>query len=335
MSIRVGILGCGKIAHIDHVPGYLRCKGAKVTALMDIKPSQMKALDKAFGLDAPHFTDLDAFLRSGLDAISICTPNYLHYPQTMKALKAGLNVLCEKPMAASFAEASRMVTASQRAGKVLQINQSLRYVALYQKIAETVAKGAIGEVIHIRCIRSGGCTPDVGWSPGATWFVSKKAQGGLILDIGVHMADLMRWITGEVSQVAAQVDTRKKGIDVPDNVTALMQFENGASGTLELSWTTPVGGNMLEVYGAKGTIRHTGGLGDPIELMKVDAKGQVTTTHPKPKAKVKHSQACFLDAILGKAPSPTPGDLGRDAVAMCEAIGKSGATGRFVKVKHT
>ncbi|HEO71179.1 MAG TPA: Gfo/Idh/MocA family oxidoreductase, partial [Candidatus Hydrogenedentes bacterium] len=122
--IRVGIIGCGKIAHVDHVPGYLLAKGAKVVSLFDVKPKQVEALRQAFHLDAESYQDFDAFLGSGIDAVSICTPNYLHYPQVMAALKAGLHVLCEKPMAATTAEASRMVHAARKAGNVLQINQT-------------------------------------------------------------------------------------------------------------------------------------------------------------------------------------------------------------------
>ncbi len=333
-KLRVGIVGCGKIANVDHVPGYLRVPDVEVVSLMDIKPAQMKKLNQNHGFNARPYRDLAMFLTSGLDAVSICTPNRFHYEQTLAALKAGLHVLCEKPMAASVREATRMVNAAKTAGKVLQINQSLHYHPTYVKLADLVHQGKIGQPIHVRCLRSGGTTPDIGWSVGAKWFVSKAFQGGVVLDIGVHMAELMQWVAGEITEVAAFVDTRLKHIDVPDNAAVLMRFANGATGTLTLSWTTPVGGGYFEVYGTEGTIRQ--GFGpEPMEMIRTGGKGgRARTTHPKPGTQRKHSQRSFVDAILGKAPSITPGELGREAVALCAAIQDSSDKGRFVKVKR-
>ena len=334
-TLRIGIIGCGKIAHVDHVPGYKTVKGARIVSLLDVKKGQINKLRQAHDLDADGFTDPKRFLASGLDAVTVCTPNNFHYPQTLAALKAGLHVLCEKPMAATPPETSRMIAAAKRARKVLQINQTLHYLPNYIKAAELVAQGKIGKPIHIRCLRAGGSTPDKGWSPGAKWFVSKASQGGIVLDIGVHMADLMKWIAGDITEIAAYVDTRLRTIDVPDNAAALMRFENGATGVLELSWTTPVGGGLLEVYGTKGTLRMGFTADHPIELITPGLAGKPDkTTHPKLKAKARNSQQAFVDAIRGKAPSPTPGELGRNAIALCDAIVKSGATARFVKVKR-
>jgi len=331
-QVRVGIVGCGKIAERNHIPGFKSTPGATVAALCDVVTKRMKAVQAELAPDAELFADAEEMYKSGgLDAVSICTPNSLHYPQTMAAIKAGLHVLCDKPMAATLPEATRMIEAAKRADKVLQINQSLRYSPPYVAMADLVRKGKIGEVMHVRCLRTSGTTPDKSWSPGAKWFVSQAFQGGLILDIAIHMADLMKWLVGDVDRIAALVDTRTKGIDVPDNVRALFRFENGASGTLELSWTFPAGGGHFEVYGTKGTIR-MGFTPEPIQLTRITSKGP-SVTYPKPKAGLKNSQQCFVAAINGKADSPTPGELGRDALAMCDAIAKSGATGRFVKVR--
>lgn len=332
--LRIGIIGCGKIAHIDHVPGYKNIRGVEVVSLLDVKPSQMRKLNKEQGIDARAFKDWGAFVASGVNAVSICTPNNFHYSQTLAAFEAGLHVLCEKPMAAFPAEAKRMVKAARKAHRVLQINQTLHYLPVYQKTAELVAAGTVGHVTHIRCIRSGGSTPDKNWSPGATWFVSKESQGGLILDIGVHMADLMRWVAGEITHVAAYVDTRLKHIDVPDNVSALMRFANGATGVLELSWTTPCGAGLLEVYGTKGTLRLGSDPAHPIEISNpAPTKKGHTVRRPKVRANARTSQQHFIDAIRGKGASPTPGELGFRAVALCDAMAKSGESGRFVRVK--
>ena len=334
--LRVGILGCGKIAHEDHTPGLIGVKGARIAALCDINPEQMEKLAEKYGLkDAVRFTDPAAYLKSGLiDATVICTPNKLHKQMTLDALKAGLHVLCEKPMAATSAEATKMIEAAKAAGKVLQINHTLRYWPPYIAIAELARRGAIGKLVHLRCLRAGGTSPDVGWSPGAAWFVSKEWEGGIVLDIGVHMAEVMRWAAGPVSELVAVTTTRAKKIDVPDNASVILKFESGATGVLELSWTIPIGANYLEIYGEKGTLRLGFSSGLPLELIKPGKDGAQEILYPELPTRGRNSQQAFYDAVRGKCMTATPGELGRDAVALCEAIIKSGETGKFVAVKQ-
>lgn len=332
--IRVGIVGCGKIAEKNHIPGFLGVEGFKITALCDILPERMAEKQGMFPelKAAACFTrDADLFASGTVDAIAVCTPNDCHHPQTLAACAAGLHVLCEKPMAASLEHATEMIDAAARAGVVLQINQSIRYNAQYQTVVDLVREGAIGEPFHIRCIRAGNGTPNRGWSPGADWFVQQAHNGGLLLDIGIHMADLLRMIMGEAECVAGLVDTRLKDIDVPDNVNALYRFKNGGTGVLELSWTLPGGAGFLEVYGTAGRIR-MGFTEEAIQLWQgTGSEGNVTFPKPRPRNNSQHS---FREAILGKAPSLTPGEYGRRALALCLAAAESSRSGKFVTIPH-
>jgi predicted dehydrogenase len=333
-DIRVGIVGCGRISEADHIPGYLAVKGCQVTALCDNRKERWAAIKEKFPQlkDATCFEDESDLFASGLvNAVTICTPNDRHYPQTVAACRAGLHVLCEKPMAATLEQTTEMINAAKQAKVILQINQSLRYNSEYQMLVNLVKKGAIGEPFHVRCIRGGSGTPNITWSPGAHWFVQKKHEGGLLVDIGIHMADLLRMILGDADKVAGLLDTRLSTIDVPDNVNALFRFKNGGTAILELSWTMPGGAGFLEVYGTKGRLR-MGFSKEGTELWKVGRKGGITK-YPKAK-KLPHSQRVFCDAIRGKCRSLTPGEYGRRALALCLAIKESSQTGRFVSVKH-
>ena len=328
---RIGMVGCGRMAR-HHVSEIATTRGLTVSALCDSDRDRREQLRDELAPQAKTFASLDVMLKVDLDAVVVCTPNNFHCPMSLKALKAGLHVLCEKPLAGSTADATRMIQAARRAKRVLHVNQSLRYDVGHQTVVDLVHAGRIGDPIHVRCIRAGGRTPDKGWSPGATWFVSKKSQGGIINDIAIHNADLLRWLCGDVTKIAATVDIRTPGIDAPDDVTALFQFASGATGVLTVSWALPSGGSGLEVYGTKGRIR-MGFSEEPIELTRVTAK-EPTIRYPPVKRRARSSHAAFVDAINGKAPSPTPGELGRDAVAMCEAIAQAGKSGSFVKVKR-
>ena len=333
--VRIGIVGCGRISEANHIPGYLETEGCTVTALCDPLAEHMSAVKEKFPelKDAKCFEkDADLFASGLVDAVSICTPNDCHYPQTVAACASGLHVLCEKPMAATLEQTTEMIEAARKAGVILQINQSLRYNAQYQAVVDLVKDGAIGEPFHVRCIRGGNGTPNVGWSPGADWFVQKKHEGGLLVDIGIHMADLMRMIMGDADKVAGLVDTRLPDIDVADNVNALFRYKNGGTGVLEMSWTLPGGAGFLEVYGTKGRIRM--GFSDKgTELWKDGEEKETATTYPKA-APRDNSQRVFRDAVLGKGSSLTPGEYGRRSLALCLAIQESSDTGAFVSVKH-
>jgi predicted dehydrogenase len=147
------------------------------------------------------------------------------------------------------------------------------------------------------------------------------------------MADLLRWLMGDVERIAALVDTWKEGIDVPDNVSALFRFKSGATGILELSWTLPSGAGLLEVYGDQGTLRQGFSSDKPIELIqRVD--GEMRATVEKPAAGVPNSFENFAAAIRGEAPSMTPGEYGRRALALCDTMVRSSEAGTFVQVPH-
>ena len=139
-------------------------------------------------------------------------------------------------------------------------------------------------------------------------------------------------IMGDADKVAGLVDTRLPDIDVADNVSALFRYKNGGTGVLEMSWTLPGGAGFLEVYGTKGRIRM--GFSDKgTELWKDGEEKETATTYPEAAPRDK-SQRVFLDAILGKAPSLTPGEYGRRSMALCIAVQESSDTGGFVSVKH-
>lgn len=332
--LKAVIVGCGKIAHVDHVPNLLKIKNVAITALYDVVPRQMSILKNAFGLDATCCDSLPSLLETKPDLVVVCTPNSFHFPQTMAALKAGCHVLCEKPMAGNTNDCSKMIQEAKARNLVLHINQTLHYLPPYVTLAELSALGTIGTIRHIRCLRYHTTTPDIGWSEGATWFVSKKYDGGIVLDIGVHMADLMKWIAGPVNEIMAITETHLKHIDVVDNASALMKFRNGASGILELSWTSPENYGLLEIYGNNGVLRMGFAPDGQIELIKRTSRGGTRVILPQLRSKVQTSQQACVDAIYGKRPSPTGGELGRDAVALCEAILQAGASGKSVKVKQ-
>lgn len=325
-TLRVGLIGCGMITQRSHAPGFAKIPDVQIAALCDPVPDRMVAVRDAHAPDAALFESYEELLASGLvDAVTVATPVYLHGPVTIAALKAGCHVLCEKPMAMSRAEAVEMVDAARTAGKVLQINLSRRYDPFYQMIAQLIAEGRIGEPRHIRASRVHTTAPDQGWSPGARWFVTKAQGGGIVGDIGVHVGDMMQWYMGPVESVSAHTATIRPDIDVVDNATALFCFRGGATGVLELSWTSPVNRMCFEIQGTEGLLLATT-QNEPVRILRRDGTTEEYGPEQFPQG-VRNSFECFADAIRGIAPSPAPGEIGLSIQAVLDAILESGAEG--------
>ncbi len=325
-SIRIGLIGCGMITQRSHAPGFAKVAGVEITALCDPVAENAAKVRDAHAPAAALFADYREMLEAGLvDAVSVATPVYLHAPMAVAALSAGCHVLCEKPMAMSRAETACMVSVSRAAGKVLQINLSRRYDPFYQTIARIVAEGRLGEPRHLRAIRMHTAAPDKGWSPGARWFVTRAQGGGIVGDIGVHVGDMMQWYFGEVESVRALTATRRPDIDVVDNATALFDFANGATGVLELSWTSPVNRMCIEIHGSEGVLL-AGSPGSPIEILRPDSPAEQVPPEQYVRD-ARNSFQCFADAIRGATPTPAPGEVGCAIQGVLDAILASGESG--------
>lgn len=321
--LKLGLIGCGQIARCNHIPEVLALgKKARITAMFDTVKGKAEALAKEKNLSpAPVFCkSLDELLAQDIDAVMIATPNSCHYPQTIAALNAGKHVLVEKPMSTTTAEADEMIDLAEKKGLVLQVNQSFHYIPQFVMLQDLIAnRNIIGKPLHARSLRCATNSPDVGWSPGAKWFVQKKYHGSLIGDIAVHMADLLSWLFGPVKSVMAQNTCLRH--EVIDNTTALFRYENGATGVVELSWTFPCGANALEIYGEEGAIIS----GDGKFILRKAGKPDKDIPFSKAK-KVKDSHASFLAAIQSGEKTES-WQIGRKAIALCCAMIESGKTG--------
>lgn len=327
-KIRFGIVGCGKIVDCNHIPEILSLGGkAEIVAMFDKKAGKAEDLAAKHKLSPRFCRSLRELLALDLDAVIIATPNCYHYPQTIESLNAGKHVLVEKPMASHVRDADAMINLALRKNLVLQVNQSIRYLPLYAEIKKMVDAGAIGTPIHARCLRAAQASPDVGWSPGATWFVKKRYEGSLITDIAVHMADALQWFFGPIKSI--QAITRNRTHEVPDNVLSIFDFKNGATGVMELSWTFPAGYAALELYGEKGALRMLPD-GSGFEILPVGEPAKaVLAKDLKP---IPNSHACFVEAIAKHEKDAW--SIGRGALALCMAIAESSKSARAVAPKN-
>jgi UDP-N-acetylglucosamine 3-dehydrogenase len=275
-KLKIGVIGCGSIAQHRHLPEYASNKEVEIVAVCDIVEERVKKTADKYGAEA--YTNYKEMLSNHqVEAVSVCTPNYLHAPISIAALNAGKHVLCEKPMATSTEEAENMIAAAEKNGRKLMIAHNQRFVPSHQKAKELIEKGEAGKIYSFRSAFGHG-GPE-GWSADGkdSWFFKKdEAFIGAMGDLGVHKTDLLRYVLGEeFVEVGAFVETSaKENADVDDTAVCVLKTESGTIGTLAASWSyVSKEDNSTIIYGEKAILRLED---DPVHSLVVQyATGEV------------------------------------------------------------
>lgn len=205
--------------------------GLELVAVVNHKVDSMTEFGKSFGI-ARQYETVEAMLKDGgVDAIVISTPNYLHAPQSIAALNAGVHVMVEKPMAMNAAEAEQMNEAAEKSGALLMVAHCWRFDPDVLWLKEQSVK--LG-----RIIRTKGYGVHTHWGPSG-WFTQKQfAGGGAMADMGIHALDTARFLLGDPKPVSvyAKIGTYYKDFDVDDTGVIIVEWDNGATSYIESGW---------------------------------------------------------------------------------------------------
>jgi UDP-N-acetylglucosamine 3-dehydrogenase len=341
-KLRVAVIGCGSIAQHRHLPEYQSNKNVELIAVCDSNEERAQAVAEKYGVKA--YTNYEEVISSGLvDAVSVCTPNYLHAPISIAALHAGLHVLCEKPMATSKQEAEEMIAAANESGKKLMIAHNQRFVPSHQRARKLIESGEIGKIYSFRTAFGHG-GPE-GWSVEGKegWFFQKeKAFVGAMGDLGVHKTDLLRYVLGEeITEVGAFVETSAKDFaDVDDNAVCVLKTESGIIGTLAASWAyVSKEDNSTIIYGEKAILRLED---DPINSLVVQyTNGEVVNyqlgkiqSNAEGGQNNSHVIEKFVESILQDHEPPVPGEEGLKSLEVILAALESNETKKIVRVNE-
>ena len=348
---RVGIIGCGGISHF-HMNGYkaLEAEGrVEIVACCDIDE---KKLDKyAAQYNIPHkYTDAAEMMKNEqLDCVSVCVWNSAHKDCTITALRGGANVLCEKPMALNAQEAQEMYDEAKKAGKLLQLGFVRRFGEDADTVRRLVDNGTFGDIYYAKAtyLRQNGC-------PGG-WFGDKKfSGGGPLIDLGVHVIDLTRYLAGCPRPVTAfgvtydnlgmhraesEMGWHDEEGDHPYNVedlcAAMIRFDNGLTLSIEASFNLNIEGDVgdVQLFGTKA--------GTSVGNMRVltTKDGKFVTFTPEGEHSFRFGPAFegeirgFIDASEGKAPCKAPAEDGVWLMKIIDAIYESAKTGKSVEIK--
>lgn len=351
-AVRIGIIGLGMIGK-HHIKAFQAVPGAEVVAICDLRPDRPKATGTEYGISR-RFTDYREMLSEpDIDAVVIGTPNFTHCPFAIAAFKAGKHVLCEKPMALNAAEARRMVAAARKARRALQIGMIWRYKAESRVARDTIEKGLLGRLYHMRLVlRRRRGIPGLGG-----WFTTKSMSGGgVLIDIGVHFLDLLMWLSDSwrPARVSASLyaefgprmkdyvftsmwagPPNYKGVfDVDDYATGIVRFPKNLTLSFELSWAANCEpDNFVEVLGNKGGLRL--GENKPLTIF-TEHNGRIADVQPKyAESDGFLAQAeSFARAVRGRCKPPATGEQGLIVMELLDAIHSSAKCHREVAVRH-
>jgi predicted dehydrogenase len=352
---RIGVVGAGAIATYGHIPGFQAAPNTQIVAICDTNLERAQAAATKFNIpDA--FDDYRKMIASAkLDAISIGVPNALHAPVALAGLENGLHVFCEKPMATSVADGEAMVAAAKRAGKILAINMSNRPRPEVLFMRKAVGEGRLGKISYAygRMIRRTGI-PGFG-----SWFTRRELSGGgALMDIGVHMLDMVMFalnfprvaaVRGELQMVHGPQGRGLGGwgmdrvpggtFDVDDLASIHLRLADGGLVTIEVTWAF-YGRNeeRIQLAGSEAGIDFVPALygeEQPLRIYKDDAGApvEVIPTLQKPDQRVwTLGLTRFVEACRGEGQPVATGEEGLEILKLLDATNRSAAEGREVKL---
>ena len=332
--MKFAFAGTGYINKV-HARAAQNC-GAELVAVVNHKPESMAIFAKEFGIPRQYET-VEALLNDGkVDALIVSTPNYLHKSQTIAALRAGVNVMVEKPMAMNALEAEEMCEVAEKSGALLMVAHCWRFDPEVLWLKEQSTK--LGKII-----RTKGIGVHTHWGPSG-WFTQEEfAGGGALADMGIHALDTTRFLLGDPKPVAvyAKIGTYYKVFDVDDTGVIIVEWDNGATSYLESGWWQPHADGpeaATELYGTQGFGRvFPTKLEIPnVQEQKIDVidPGFAFPRESHAPQSLYDSQLKYFVECIEKNQKPNPGGLeGWVNMKVVDAAYQSSQTRKVVEIK--
>lgn len=342
-QVRIGIVGLGNMGrfHADYL-----LKGevarAELTAVSDAFPKSLESYADRVAV----FENCEEMVRSGkIDALLIATPHYFHTVQGIDALHQGLHVLTEKPISVHKADCERLIAAHNKPGQVFAAMFQLRTDPKFEKIKKLISSGEMGQIVRVNWINTDWFRTEAYYASGgwrATW---KGEGGGVLLNQCPHNLDLLQWFCGMPAKVRgfAQLG-RYHDIEVEDNVSAYLEYSNGATGIFVTSTGETPGTNRLEIAGTRGRLVLEDGIisftRNETDMHKFCEESKIGFAKPEvwevdipyadTGAQHKRITQNFVDAILDGASLIAPAREGIHSVELANSILYSSLIGQTV-----
>lgn len=336
--IRWGIVGAGDIADRIMAPAMRAAAGAELVAVMRRDRAAAEAFAQRHGALRAFDRVDDLLADPDVEAVYVASPNDAHLPNTLAAVAAGRDVLCEKPLARTVPEVDEMIRASEAAGIRLATCFYQRYNARHQQIRRILADGQIGRVTAVRINFSSRFVE----TPGAWRQDRATAGGGSFTDMGVHAVDLLGFLFGQVHEVSAFVATLAAAYDAEDTASALLRLDGGIQAVVTTHWSTADAADsrssVIEIGGTDGTIvswplHDKFSRGTLLVVARAGDRTIVESTVPVPD---RSTHVALLDDFAAARnagrPFPISPEAGLTAQRVLEAVATSARTGQHVRL---
>ncbi len=253
-TVRVGIVGCGVIAQIMHLPILSRFEDMDIVALCDVNTSKAAIIGERYQIER-IYEDIEEMLqREKLDVVFILTPTNLHLPMSLLALQHGCHVFIEKPATRDAAEAEKIARQARECDRVVMVGMQNRFRGDVEAVKAFLDTHELGTIFFARA----------GWLQGESktekqpWLLKKNiAGGGVLMDLGIQLIDLVWWMNGRPRLVSVKANRFQFNdtIEVEDYLSAYLSFENELTLFCEFSWDYPIPRDRFYVdfYGQKGS----------------------------------------------------------------------------------
>jgi predicted dehydrogenase len=348
MSIRVGIAGLAGMGafHLATIP---KIDEYRLTAICDVVPEVLERASAGLEASTETFADLGEMCRSGrVDAVVMATPNWLHADGIREALGAGVHVYCEKPLGVTVGECRRIADLAREADLRIQVGFQHRFQHGFASAKRIVDSGEIGSLRRAEMRATDWFRPNSYFSLRpwrARW---DRAGGGVLMIQAIHPLDAFLWIAGVPSRVRARAWRGRADVEVEDDVSAILEYPNDATGILTASTLVPGGTNRIELHGERGTIRaemaraRQGTWDKPISTMLVERTNPfepvvVSWTDVEPSGDAMTFDECvtachndFIDAIANGRESLNNAAEATKSVEVANAVYLSALTGEAV-----
>ena len=336
-KIRLGVIGVGNMgrSHCKNIKEG-KCPEIELVAISDRNPKRIQAMKDDEYENVTYFEDAEAMMDSGLiDSVLVAIPHYYHAEYAIMAMKKGLHVMVEKPAGVYTKQAREMNDVAKESDVVFAMMFNQRTNHIYRKAKELVSSGQLGELRRVNWIITNWYRPQFYYDSGdwrATW---SGEGGGVLLNQCPHQLDLLQWICGLPKSVHAFLKFGQwHDIEVEDDVTAYMEFENGATGCFVTSTGDAFGTNRLEIQLEKGKIVIEGGEIKVWEFAMSEPEFSKTTENPFAKMEKKELEIetdgkneqhygvmnAFAAAILRGEPLVANGEEGINGLMLSNAM---------------
>jgi len=335
-KLKIAVIGTGAIAQVAHLPIWHSFEDVEVVALCDKNKNKMQWLAERFNIE--HcFTDIAALLKlDDLDAVDVCVPTASHMDVGIAALSAGKHVLVEKPMALNFAQAKNMADAAKKYQRKLMVAMNVRFRQDSIILNTFTKQGELGEIFYAK---TGWLRRKQNLSINSLLQLKKSSGGGVFMDLGTQMLDVGLWLMGnpKAKTVKASLYSNLKQLPDEDSAAAFINLENGATLTIEVSWTLLSESDFFytNLFGTNGSA-----LLNPLRVHKELHGNLVNVTPTKRESKenlykksYKNELRHFTDCLLQKIDMISSGEEQLERMKILDAVYQSAQSGKEITLK--